>query len=90
MPSKAKFEKYLYAIFLCAHGSYVDVNARELHQIVGNYTHGYDMVLCCKVMRENMQAEDSILTKSNHDIDGPELTIRYNFPRKKPAIITCK
>ena len=65
------------------HGeTFVDVNAGELHRLVGDYP-GSDhrMPTCCRVMREEMQPDDTILHEPQKG-SGASLTIRYLLPRQ--------
>jgi len=64
--------------------AFVDVNSGELHRLVGDYP-GPDhrMPICCRVMREEMQAGDTILGEPQKG-SGAKLTIRYFLPRSVP------
>ncbi len=44
------------------HMPFIDVNAGQLHRLVGNYPGGnHRMPVCCKVMRDAMLEQDVIL-----------------------------
>jgi hypothetical protein len=64
------------------HGQkFLDVNAGELHRLVGGYPGiNHRMPTCCSRMRKRMDIKDSVLQtplKGN----GASLTIRYYFPK---------
>lgn len=62
--------------------SHVEVNAGEVHRIVGRYPYGGDhrMPSVCQAMHALMKPGDEIVfgPKSGK---GPSLTIRYKLPR---------
>lgn len=63
--------------------SHLEVNAGELHRIVGQYPYGgnHRMPSCCHAMKSMMQAGDEIVFGPASG-KGPSLTIRYHLPRK--------
>ena len=63
------------------HLPFIDVNAGQLHRLVGNYPGpNHRMPICCTVMRGEMREHDVILHQPLKG-NGASLTIRYNFPR---------
>jgi 5-methylcytosine-specific restriction protein A len=79
---KEDFERELNIIFQKAIGNYIDVNAGELHRIVGGYP-GADtnrMASCNNVMRKMMKLSDIVLAQPTKR-QGASLTIRYTLPR---------
>lgn len=60
---------------------FLDVVARQLHQMVGGYPSAHNrMVVCCKVMLSEMTADDEVL-KAPPSRLGASLVIRYTLPR---------
>lgn len=59
----------------------VDINAGQLHRVVGHYP-GKDhrMPVCCGVMRSTMTPADEIVVQPVRG-KGPRLTVRYRLPR---------
>ena len=59
----------------------VDINAGQLHRVVGDYP-GKDhrMPVCCDVMRRTMTPADEIVFQPTRG-KGPRLTVRYRLPR---------
>lgn len=60
---------------------HVTVKSGDLHSAVGDYPgHDHRMPLCCKVMRDEMGAEDKIVDSPPKG-DGANLQICYQLPR---------
>lgn len=61
--------------------AFLDVVARQLHQVVGGYPSEHNrMVACCKVMLSEMIADDRVLAAPPSRL-GASLVIRYVLPR---------
>ncbi len=60
---------------------HVEINAGELHRIVGSYPGDHRMPVCCEVLRSE-QKEGDELVYSPADGNGASLTIRYKLPRE--------
>jgi 5-methylcytosine-specific restriction protein A len=57
------------------------LSAGELHRVVGGYPGAnHRMPLCCRVMKQAMQAGDEIVDSLSSG-QGPTLTIDYRLPR---------
>jgi hypothetical protein len=81
IPNADTFRYALSQVLASATDSYIDVNAGELHDLVGTRS-GKDsrMPTCCNVMLAAMQSGDTVLTAPPKG-RGPRLTIRYRLPR---------
>lgn len=60
---------------------HVEVNAGELHRLLGGYPGtSHRMPMCCGAMRERMSQADEIVFEPSAGA-GASLTIRYRLPR---------
>ena len=91
-PTAEQFREELYAMMrdgLRNNTGYVDINAGELHRIVGDYPGpNHRMPNCCQVMRAAMapDAGDRILQQPESG-EGASVTIRYMLPRPVDAAL---
>lgn len=85
VPNAGTFRHALGELFASSTGSYVDVNAGELHDLVGTRS-GKDsrMPTCCNVMMAAMNSGDTVLSAPPKG-RGTTLTIRYQLPRQTGA-----
>ncbi len=61
--------------------AHIHVSAFDLHRSIAPYpAPNHRMPLCCQVMRAAMRDGDQALTQAEKD--GPELLVRYTFPRR--------
>ena len=81
IPNADTFRHALGQVLTSATSSYIDVNAGELHDLVGTRS-GKDsrMPTCCNVMLAAMQNGDTVLVAPPKG-RGSTLTIRYVLPR---------
>lgn len=64
---------------------HVEVNAGELHRVVGGYPgENHRMSICCQVMRDEAEAGDATVIYETNSGKGAALTIRYKVPRPGP------
>jgi hypothetical protein len=84
MPTASDFQTELNMIFQNAQNRglpYVDVKSGDLHRRVGGYPgHDHRMPVCCGVMRQNLNASDTVLSEPPKG-SGATLKIRYQIPR---------
>lgn len=84
MPNTAEFRRVLRTAFAGAQLLSLDhliVNARDLHELVGNYPGPNSrMSACCDVMHQEYREGDTILEGTPKG-KGARLTIRYQLPR---------
>ena len=61
---------------------HIEVNAGELHRVVGGYPAGgaHRMPVCCSIMRGQMGGNDAVVYEPEKG-EGASLTIRYQLPR---------
>ena len=59
----------------------LEVNAGELHRIVGSYPGDHRMPQCCEVMRREAKRGGGETIFETDSGDGAALTIRYLLPR---------
>lgn len=80
-PTEAEFEAVLLRLLREAGPRPVEIEARQVHRIVGSYPDpkNHRMPICCRVMRAAMRAGDAILYAPPKG-DGATLKIRY-LPR---------
>lgn len=68
---------------------HVEINAGELHRLVGDYPSRDDnqhaMPTCCSVMRSELEAEKDEIIYAPDSGNGASLTIRYRLPRIRPG-----
>jgi hypothetical protein len=81
VPKVGDFRRVLDEKLSSGMDDHIDVNAGELHDLVGKRS-GKDsrMPTCCDVMRATMRAGDTILAQPLQG-KGSSLTIRYRLPR---------
>jgi hypothetical protein len=81
IPNSEVFLRVLNEVLLSSKAPYVDVTARDLHNLAGGRS-GKDsrMPACCNVMMEARRAGDWVLAGPAQK-QGPTLTIRYRLPR---------
>lgn len=60
---------------------HLEVNAGELHRIVGSYPGDHRMPQCCEVMRREAKRGGGETIFETDSGDGAALTIRYLLPR---------
>ena len=62
---------------------HVEVNAGELHRLVGGYPNAgqHRMPMCCEAMLTERREGDEIVFQPEHQ-SGASLTIRYRLPRR--------
>ena len=60
---------------------HVEVNAGELHRIVGSYPGDHRMPQCCEVMRQEAKRGNAEMVFETDSGEGAALTIRYKIPR---------
>jgi len=67
------------------HRPHVEVNAGELHRVVGGYpTKGdqnHSMPSCCKAMRDEFDRGNAEVVFATPSGDGAAFTVRYYLPR---------
>ena len=59
---------------------YVEINAGELHRVVGSYPGDHRMPMCCEAMREEQKQGDELVFAPKEG-DGASLTVRYKLAR---------
>ena len=71
------FEEYLDAVLANVKGSYIDVEAKDVHSSVGRYPgKNHRMPICCDVMYKKMKIGDAVLYAPPKG-KGATLKIRY-------------
>jgi 5-methylcytosine-specific restriction protein A len=63
---------------------HIEVNAGELHRVVGGYPgNNHRMPQCCDAMRDELKRGDARVIFETESGQAPALTIRYYLPRHK-------
>ena len=71
------FANYIQSVINESDLDYIDLNAGEIHRVVGNYPgKNHRMPICCEAMRSLMESTDLILYQPKKG-NGASLTIRY-------------
>ena len=60
---------------------FMEINSGEFGRALGIYPTPNRMPNLCRVLREEMRANDWIVSKTADGYDGPRLTIRFGLPR---------
>ncbi|NKL24037.1 HNH endonuclease [Rhizobium leguminosarum bv. viciae] len=86
MPNKDDFRRALSEEIEAAARAgrpYADINAGELHRLVGGYPgYGHSMPSCCDVLYDEHDHGRADILSSPPKGKGASLTIRYHLPRR--------
>ena len=87
MPTKAEFSVEIHASLRRAElagAKHLEVNAGELHRLLGGYPSengmSHQMPSCCDAMQDEQRAGDTVIASPPKG-RGASLTIRYKLPR---------
>ena len=83
MPSMEEFRREVRAQIARAEKQgrpHVEINAGELHRLLGGYPGSHQMPVCCTAMRSEIAAQDLEVFAPVRG-KGASLTIRYFLPR---------
>ena len=85
MPNRDDFFDELGRIFEESrknNAQFVEVRSGDLHKKAWGYPgHNHQMPTCCDIMKQVMEKNDAIL-KQPEKVEGANLIIRYQLPRK--------